>query len=114
MSGVPVSFACAAYDRMVPLLTREVKPEGIDFNFIPIAHPREIFDRMAARLEFDSCEFSSSEMISQLDYQLRYNDAVLRYLVLDYTENNRTRAAEVLGISREGLRIKMQRLGISS
>ena len=66
MSGVPVSFACAAYDRMVPLLTREVKPEGIDFNFIPIAQPREIFDRMAARLEFDSCEFSSSEMISQL------------------------------------------------
>jgi len=33
--------------------------------------------------------------------------------VLKYTEGNRTRAAEVLGISREGLRTKMQRLVIS-
>jgi 4,5-dihydroxyphthalate decarboxylase len=66
MSAVPVSFACAAYDRMVPLLTGEVRPAGIDLNFIPIAHPREIFDRMAGRLEFDACEFSSSELISQL------------------------------------------------
>lgn len=66
MPSVPVSFACAAYDRMVPLLTGEVKPAGIDFNFVPIANPREIFDRMAARQEFDACEFSSSELISQL------------------------------------------------
>ena len=42
MSAVPVSFACAAYDRMVPLLTGEVTPAGIDLNFIPIAQPREI------------------------------------------------------------------------
>jgi 4,5-dihydroxyphthalate decarboxylase len=66
MSAVPVSFACAAYDRMVPLLTGEVRPAGIDLNFIPIANPRDIFDRMAGRLEFDCCEFSSSELISQL------------------------------------------------
>ena len=33
--------------------------------------------------------------------------------VLKHTEGNRTRAAEVLGISREGLRTKMQRLGLS-
>jgi len=33
--------------------------------------------------------------------------------VLEHTEGNRTRAAEVLGISREGLRTKMQRLGLS-
>lgn len=32
--------------------------------------------------------------------------------VLEYTGDNRTRAAEVLGISREGLRIKMQRFGL--
>jgi len=66
MSALPISFACAAYDRMVPLLTGEVRPAGIDLNFIPIASPREIFDRMAGRLEFDSCEFSSSELISQI------------------------------------------------
>ena len=66
MSAVSVSFACAAYDRMVPLLTGEVRPAGIDLNFIPIASPRDIFDRMAGRLEFDCCEFSSSELISQL------------------------------------------------
>jgi transcriptional regulator with GAF, ATPase, and Fis domain len=34
-------------------------------------------------------------------------------LVLKSTENNRTRAAEILGISREGLRTKMQRYGLS-
>ena len=66
MSAVPISFACAAYDRMVPLLTGEVRPAGVDLNFIPIASPREIFDRMAGRLEFDCCEFSSSELISQV------------------------------------------------
>jgi 4,5-dihydroxyphthalate decarboxylase len=66
MSGVPVSFACAAYDRMVPLLTGEVSPVGVDLNFIPMPRPREIFDRMAGRLEYDCCEFSSSELISQL------------------------------------------------
>jgi DNA-binding protein Fis len=34
--------------------------------------------------------------------------------VLEHTGGNRTRASEVLGISREGLRTKMQRLGIST
>ncbi len=34
-------------------------------------------------------------------------------VVLEHTGGNRTRAAEVLGISREGLRTKMQRLGIT-
>lgn len=33
--------------------------------------------------------------------------------VLESTGGNRTRAAEILGISREGLRTKMQRLGLS-
>jgi transcriptional regulator with PAS, ATPase and Fis domain len=32
--------------------------------------------------------------------------------VLEHTEGNRTRAAEILGISREGLRTKLQRLDI--
>ena len=65
MSRVPISFACAAYDRMVPLLTGEASPLGIDLNFIPIAMPRETFDRMAGAQEFDAAEFSSSEFISR-------------------------------------------------
>ncbi|MFY9844935.1 MAG: helix-turn-helix domain-containing protein, partial [Terriglobales bacterium] len=32
--------------------------------------------------------------------------------VLQHTSGNRTRAAEILGISREGLRTKLQRLQI--
>src|SRR5262245_46247570 len=66
MSALPISFACAAYDRMVPLLTGEVRPAGIDLNFIPIASPRETFDRMAGGREFDAAEFSSSEFISRM------------------------------------------------
>jgi DNA-binding protein Fis len=34
--------------------------------------------------------------------------------VLGYTSNNRTHAAEILGISREGLRTKLQKLGLST
>jgi DNA-binding protein Fis len=33
--------------------------------------------------------------------------------VLEHTGGNRTRAADLLGISREGLRTKMQRLGLA-
>ena len=51
MSPLQISFACAAYDRMVPLLAGEVRPAGIDLNFIPIANPRDTFDRMAGKIE---------------------------------------------------------------
>lgn len=33
----------------------------------------------------------SPELLPDLNYQLRYNDNVLRYLVLDYTEKERKR-----------------------
>jgi DNA-binding NtrC family response regulator len=36
----------------------------------------------------------------------------LIFSVLQHTKGNRTRAAEILGISREGLRTKLQRLHI--
>ena len=61
MSGLPITFACGLYDRMLALHTREVKPDGIDLNFLAIDHPREIFDRMANNLEFDAAEMSSSD-----------------------------------------------------
>ena len=65
MSGLPITFACGLYDRMLALHTGEIKPEGVDLNFLVMDNPREIFDRMSNRLEFDACEMSSSELISR-------------------------------------------------
>jgi small subunit ribosomal protein S6 len=36
-------------------------------------------------------------MIAGLDYQMRYNDNVLRYLLLDYTEKERKRRKRLAG-----------------
>jgi 4,5-dihydroxyphthalate decarboxylase len=63
MSGVPITFACGLYDRMLGLYSGDVKPEGIALNFLPIDHPREIFDRMQNAQEFDASEMSSSDFI---------------------------------------------------
>jgi 4,5-dihydroxyphthalate decarboxylase len=64
MARLSISFACGLYDRMLPLYTGEVAPEGIDLHFVAIESPREIFDRMASRAEFDVAEFSASEFIA--------------------------------------------------
>ena len=66
MSRPKLTFACGLYDRMIPLFSGEVRPEGIDFRFLANDSPRDIFDRMGGRLEFDACEFSSSEFISRV------------------------------------------------
>jgi 4,5-dihydroxyphthalate decarboxylase len=60
-----LTFACGVYDRTEALRTGEVAVEGIDLNFLAIEAPREIFDRMGGRQEFDVAEFSSSEFISR-------------------------------------------------
>ena len=60
MPGLPLTFACGLYDRMLPLYTKEVRPDGIDLNFLAIDNPREIFDRMSGAQEFDVAEMSSS------------------------------------------------------
>jgi 4,5-dihydroxyphthalate decarboxylase len=65
MAPIRMSFASGLYDRMVPLATGEVKPKGIDLNFLDIHHPRDIFDRASANQEFDACELSTSEYITQ-------------------------------------------------
>jgi 4,5-dihydroxyphthalate decarboxylase len=65
MSALPITFACGLYDRMLALQTGEIKPDGIDLNFLTLDNPREIFDRMSNRLEFDACEMSSSEFVSR-------------------------------------------------
>ncbi|MPZ58065.1 MAG: ABC transporter substrate-binding protein [Rhizobiales bacterium] len=66
MPDVKLRFACALYDRMLPLYTREVQPEGIDLEFVMINDPRETFDRMVRDLAFDLSEMSSSEFISRM------------------------------------------------
>ncbi|HIF07740.1 MAG TPA: ABC transporter substrate-binding protein, partial [Gemmatimonadetes bacterium] len=66
MSKFPLTFACGGYDRMQPLMTGAVEPEGIDLNFLDIQAPREIFDRMVKRREFHASELSMSEFISQM------------------------------------------------
>jgi 4,5-dihydroxyphthalate decarboxylase len=65
VSRLNLTFACGVYDRTEALRTGDVTVEGIDLNFLAIEAPREIFDRMGARQEFDVAEFSSSEFISR-------------------------------------------------
>src|SRR6516162_11550580 len=65
MSKLQLSFACGLYDRMLALYTGEVKPAGIDLNFIAIDQPRPIFDRMSGGEEFDVAEYSSSEFVQR-------------------------------------------------
>lgn len=65
MSKLPLTFACGLYDRTLALHTGEVQVEGVDLNYLVNDRPRDIFDRMAGRLEFDASEFSSSEFISR-------------------------------------------------
>src|SRR6201996_933184 len=65
MSKLQLSFACGLYDRMLALYTGDVKPAGIDLNFIAIDQPRPIFDRMSGGEEFDVAEYSSSEYVQR-------------------------------------------------
>jgi 4,5-dihydroxyphthalate decarboxylase len=65
MPALPITFACGLYDRMLALQTGEIKPDGIDLNFLVMDNPREIFDRMSNRLEFGACEMSSSEFVTR-------------------------------------------------
>ena len=66
MGKFPLTFACGGYDRMQPLMTGEVEPEGIDLDFREVLSPREIFDRMVKRREFHASELSLSEYICQV------------------------------------------------
>ena len=48
-----LTMACGLYDRMLDLYRGDVRPAGIELNFIPLdgsAGAREIFDRMATRI----------------------------------------------------------------
>ncbi|MGH6768861.1 MAG: ABC transporter substrate-binding protein, partial [Xanthobacteraceae bacterium] len=66
MSRLKLTFACGYYDRTEALRTGDINVEDIDLDFVAIANPREIFDRMGGKQEFDVAEFSTSEMVSRL------------------------------------------------
>lgn len=60
MPPLPITFASGLYDRMIPLATGEVRPTGIDLNFLELDHPRDVFDRMVSTKDFDCSELSAS------------------------------------------------------
>jgi 4,5-dihydroxyphthalate decarboxylase len=66
MPNLPITLASGFYDRMHGLYTGDIKPAGIDLNFVVIDDPRQLFDRMGGGLEFDASEFSLSEHITKL------------------------------------------------
>lgn len=66
MANVPITLACALYDRMQALYTGEVKPEGIDLTFRVEDFPRKLFDSAMAQQQFDACEMSSSDYITRV------------------------------------------------
>jgi hypothetical protein len=54
MPNVRMSFGCGLYDRVTALATGEVKPEGIDLDYVAMHDPRALFDRVAAGDGFDA------------------------------------------------------------
>jgi 4,5-dihydroxyphthalate decarboxylase len=66
-SQLAMRFSCGLYDRMLPLYTREVHPEGIDLEFVVSDSPRDLFNRMSGREPFDAAEMSASEFIARFD-----------------------------------------------
>jgi 4,5-dihydroxyphthalate decarboxylase len=66
-SDIALKFACGLYDRMLPLYTREVRPEGIALDFVIRPDPRSLFDHMSGPDAFDAAEMSASEFVARFD-----------------------------------------------
>ncbi len=65
MSLLPLTFACAPYDRTLPLYDGRVKVEGVNLNVILLRY-EDTFWRMLRHQEFDVSEMSlSSYLISK-------------------------------------------------
>lgn len=56
--SISLSFACLAYDRVLPLAEGRVLPEGIHLNYLPL-EVEEIFLRQLRSQEFDVSEEES-------------------------------------------------------
>ena len=61
MPAPSLTFACGFYDRTEPLRTGDIAIKDIDLKFLLNDSPRDIFDRMGGKQEFDVSEYSLSE-----------------------------------------------------
>lgn len=59
---VPLTLACSATDRTLPLILGDVRPAGIDLTFLRMS-PEEVFWRMTRHAEFDAAEMSMSSYL---------------------------------------------------
>jgi 4,5-dihydroxyphthalate decarboxylase len=66
MTLLQLDIASGFYDRVEPVASGRVKPEGIDPSFIFINHPREIFWRMIKHEEFDVSEMSLATYVASV------------------------------------------------
>jgi 4,5-dihydroxyphthalate decarboxylase len=60
--SLPLTLACSAYDRTLPLALGDVRPQGIDLTYLRLP-VEEIFWRMNRHAEFDASEMSLSGYI---------------------------------------------------
>jgi 4,5-dihydroxyphthalate decarboxylase len=60
MAKLNLTLACNPYDRVQPLISGDVQPDGVALNFISSLSPGEIFWRMLRHEEFDVSELSLS------------------------------------------------------
>ena len=60
-----LTFACAPYDRILPLFDGSVAIPNVRLEPIPIEQPMEIFSRMLAKDEFDLSELSLTHCFVQ-------------------------------------------------
>jgi len=58
-----LTYAGGLYDRTAPLATGEVRPEGIDLNYLPVVPP-EAFWRQLKHNEFDVSELSCANYLT--------------------------------------------------
>lgn len=62
-----LSFGCVPnYDRIGPLVSGEIRPDGIDLIPTRVAHPGDLFRRVAQFAEFDVSEMSTSTFIAMV------------------------------------------------
>jgi transcriptional regulator with GAF, ATPase, and Fis domain len=124
--------AAARYNRPVPRMTEECLAALTAYSFP--GNVRELESEMARLTALASSDIPCGPDLLNERIRNRRNrqsgtsppatpiapmslhemEKQLIFSVLQHTEGNRTRAADILGISREGLRTKLQRLQISA